>query len=420
MRPGGSPTPAPTATPTARSASRPPADPRSALARLEAGGTPRKIPVPQASAQLQFHGHLTVDGEQVLLDGETPDRLRPLLVVLHGLGSSGAAIRRQTGFTALAALRGFDVAYPNAHLDSTTPASSPHSTAHSAAASSSGPAARPAAYVAAAGPPPAATAATAAVPRGTPTAGTSAPGTFTPSASRTPPPSRPPSATPTSAPPTGAPPTVAPPTGRAPASPSPHAITPSSTPPAATSARPAPSNGPAPAPATTPIRAWNAGSCCSLSRHDDVRYLVDVVRALATTVPIDTKQVYVVGFSNGGMMALDAVCSAPTVFAAAGSVAGPYLGGSCARPVWRHLAAAGDPIVPPAGGVPPGLPFLGITPDWCGCAFPATTTETQRFGPFASVRVVDGASHAWPAPNNPGFRYDAEDDLWNFVSQWHL
>jgi len=34
------------------------------------------------------------------------------------------------------------------------------------------------------------------------------------------------------------------------------------------------------------------------------------------------KPLHIVGFSNGGMMALRAICSAPETFAAAGSVSG--------------------------------------------------------------------------------------------------
>lgn len=151
-----------------------------------------------------------------------------------------------------------------------------------------------------------------------------------------------------------------------------------------------------------------------------MRYLVDVVHSVAATVPVDASRVYVVGFSNGGMMALDAVCSAPNVFAAAGSVAGPFLGSRCARPIWRHLAAAPDSVVPPAGGIPAGLPKMGIVRDWCGCSFPATSTETSRFGMFASVLISPTGGHFWPTPSSSTWSYDPERDLWGYVSKFHL
>ena len=157
-----------------------------------------------------------------------------------------------------------------------------------------------------------------------------------------------------------------------------------------------------------------------MATRDDVGYLVDVVHAVSQLVPVDAARVYVVGFSNGGMMALDAVCHAPQVFAAVGSVAEPYLGASCARPVWRHLASAADAVVPVGGGVPSGLPELGIVKDWCGCAFPATTTETARFGAYASVVISPTGGHFWPTLGDGSWPVDAERDLWGYVSRVRL
>jgi polyhydroxybutyrate depolymerase len=70
---------------------------------------------------------------------------------------------------------------------------------------------------------------------------------------------------------------------------------------------------------------WNAGNCCSdahRSRIDDVGFLVHVIHLVQELRPIDLDRVYLAGFSNGGMMALKAVCDRPDVFAGAVSVAG--------------------------------------------------------------------------------------------------
>jgi poly(3-hydroxybutyrate) depolymerase len=167
-------------------------------------------------------------------------------------------------------------------------------------------------------------------------------------------------------------------------------------------------------------RAWNAGICCALALRNDVGYLVDVVHAVEASVPVDATRVYVVGFSNGGMMALRAICSAPETFAAAGSVSGPFLGTTCEKAVWRHIAAAPDPIVPPAGGVSPGAPALGVARDWCGCDWPSTDTERDRFGPFVSVYVSPTGGHSWPTPTSTNWAFDPERDLWDYVSRFHL
>ena len=69
--------------------------------------------------------------------------------------------------------------------------------------------------------------------------------------------------------------------------------------------------------------SWNAGTCCGDSRAahvDDVGYLIHVIHLVQKLRPLDLTRVYVAGFSNGGMMALRAVCERPDVFAAAVAV----------------------------------------------------------------------------------------------------
>jgi polyhydroxybutyrate depolymerase len=70
---------------------------------------------------------------------------------------------------------------------------------------------------------------------------------------------------------------------------------------------------------------WNAGNCCGTAhaqRIDDVGFLVHIIHLVQELRPIDVDRVYLAGFSNGGMMALKALCDRPDVFAAAVSVAG--------------------------------------------------------------------------------------------------
>jgi polyhydroxybutyrate depolymerase len=70
---------------------------------------------------------------------------------------------------------------------------------------------------------------------------------------------------------------------------------------------------------------WNAGNCCGTAhaqRVDDVGFLVHIIHLVQQLRPIDLDRIYLAGFSNGGMMALKALCDRPDVFAAAVSVAG--------------------------------------------------------------------------------------------------
>jgi poly(3-hydroxybutyrate) depolymerase len=258
---------------------------------------------------------LTVDGETSLVHYVPDVGARPLMVVLHGLGSSAEEMRAVSGMSGFADRNGFAVVYPDAHR------------------------------------------------------------------------------VPAPVPPTpGLPPTAPP------------ALTQQRTS-LARALDEAQGNEPATA------RAWNAGtSCCGGASGDDVAYLRRVVQAVAATVPVDMHRVYVVGLSNGGMMATRAVCEAPDLFAAAGTVAGPYLGTRCSRPVWKHLHGGNDPFVPYLGGVPPGAIGL-IDYDWCRCSFPSSATETKRFGGYVSTTFVPGATHSWPTSTG-SWHLDGNAVLW--------
>jgi poly(3-hydroxybutyrate) depolymerase len=365
------PTPTPRATSAAPSLHHPKGHAPDAL------GAKRVIPVPKAIAAQQQHKLLAVDGQVTLLDAAPGTAARPLLLVLHGMGEDAVEMRAQTGFTALAALNGFDVAYPNAPQDPAVTTVALETMAFETVATTvtTGPTAAPVSLPASpTGPPP---------PSATPAP---SPTKASPTPARTQTPTPRPSVTPT------------------------HKPTPTPT--------PTPTKRPSPLVAGT--RAWNAGICCALALRNDVGYLVDVVHSVEASVPVDPARVYVVGFSNGGMMALRAICSAPSVFAAAGSVSGPFLGTSCDRPIWRHIAAAQDPVVPPGGGIAPGAPALGVARDWCGCDWPATTTEQARFGPFVSVYVAPSGGHSWPTPTSTNWAFDPEGDLWGYVSRFHF
>jgi poly(3-hydroxybutyrate) depolymerase len=167
-------------------------------------------------------------------------------------------------------------------------------------------------------------------------------------------------------------------------------------------------------------RAWNAGTtCCGGVTIDDVTYLRHVVAAVAGRTPVDLRRVYVLGLSNGGMMALRAVCDAPDLFAAAGSVAGPYLGGRCGRPVWLHLHGGNDPIVPYAGGIPAGIPGLGVAYNWCRCSFPSTATEASRYPVFVGVSYARTGTHTWPSVGDRAWNLDANSRFWQFFTIFH-
>ncbi len=256
---------------------------------------------------------LVVDGQRVAVHYVSLTAGRPLVLALHGLGSTGASFEQLTGLDAGADAHGFVVAYPDAHISTTPTMTTTPSVSPNVA--------------------------------GAPTTWLPAPGTTVLPAARR--------------------------NAKGDATPA-HGFV----------------EGLDERSTVSSMRAWNAGYCCAGSTADDVTYLRHVVTAVAQRVNIDRRRVYVIGLSNGGMMALKAICDAPTVFAAAGTVAGPYLGATCARPVWLHLHDANDPIVPFYGGIPPGSAFLGVAKDWCRCSFPNSATEQRRFSPLTSQVVL--------------------------------
>ena len=156
--------------------------------------------------------------------------------------------------------------------------------------------------------------------------------------------------------------------------------------------------------------SWNAGGCCEYAAADDLGYLRQVVADIERRTAVDAHRVYVIGMSNGGMMALRAVCQAPSVFAAAGSVAGPQLLATCARPIWRHLHGTSDSVVPLHGG----------KTTWNSMPFPDTTTEAARFGGFVSVGMVKGAQHTWPRVGDGTWNFDGLSDIWAHIAPFHL
>ena len=295
--------------------------------------------------QTPVHKTLVVDGQQVSLHFEPSTTARPLVLALHGLGSTGSQFEKDTGLDGFADAHGFVVAYPNAHMASGVPTPEPSPT---------------------------------------------------PTPTDTPTPTPSPTASPTHLPGSSL---------------SQHRALLATT---FVEEEPGTSS-------VSSLRAWDAGYCCGGSTADDVTYLRDVVTAVAAQTKIDLHRVYVVGLSNGGMMALRAICEAPTVFAAAGTVAGPYLGTSCARPVWIHLHDVNDPVVPYYGGVPPGSTFLNVAKNWCLCSFPDSATEQARFSP-TTIQVVAVAKglHTWPRTGDGAWNVNGNALLWSFLSRWHL
>lgn len=143
---------------------------------------------------------------------------------------------------------------------------------------------------------------------------------------------------------------------------------------------------------------WNAGPVCCYTTTDDVAYLRQVVAHAARVTPVDPARVYVVGWSNGGMMALRAGCEAPDVFRGVGVVAGALLVPCPGGADVIHVHGPADTTVPYFGG-------RGFE----GRVFPPVWDEPLRMPPGAlHVSVAAPGGHVWPS--------DAAGRVWAFLA----
>jgi polyhydroxybutyrate depolymerase len=192
--------------------------------------------------------------------------------------------------------------------------------------------------------------------------------------------------------------------------------------------------------------SWDAGFCCAgaFTHHvDDVAFLQALISLIEASYPVSAAQVYLVGASNGAIMAYYFACHEAALVAGVGSVAGAMPIDSChpSRPVpVLEIHGTADPSLPYLGGKvePPGADATRAAPAtmavmrrWAtldGCDplpkvrhAPPVTTYTWspcRQGTLVQLVAVSGASHVWFAP---GFgpldgAVDATGLIWHFFS----
>ena len=120
-------------------------------------------------------------------------------------------------------------------------------------------------------------------------------------------------------------------------------------------------------------QSWNAGTCCPFATFDlvdDVAFFDELIASLIAQYEIDSTRVWVVGHSNGGMMAYRLACELSTRVTAIGVAAGALVIDTCApvRPVSAlHVHGELDTVVPLAGG------------NSLGIVFPSTQLSVETF-----------------------------------------
>jgi polyhydroxybutyrate depolymerase len=181
--------------------------------------------------------------------------------------------------------------------------------------------------------------------------------------------------------------------------------------------------------------SWNAGACCGPAQAahvDDRAFITNLIRSLAGHPTVSA--VYLVGYSNGGRMAYDIVCSHPGLVRSFVVVAA-VPGSACpSGPPISLLEMVGklDPILRYDASSPhhPGLPETTVAEGvaaWRkrdGCTEQSATQAAgnlrlQVWAHCSGSAVVvlgtyQGAGHAWP-PGGGGAPAGA-DVLWRFLT----
>jgi polyhydroxybutyrate depolymerase len=183
-------------------------------------------------------------------------------------------------------------------------------------------------------------------------------------------------------------------------------------------------------------RSWNSGDCCEPATSagvNDVAFLSELLDRLIARYPVDPERVFVVGHSNGAIMAQVLGCRLADRIAGVASVAGalddtqscnpdralPFLeihgtydqnvmwdAGQSGVSAWRSLDRCSDQSTQSTSGS-------------------VTTTSWEQCRGNATVEFIsiDGAEHPWPSRRTPtndelnvSFALDATEATWAFFS----
>jgi len=180
--------------------------------------------------------------------------------------------------------------------------------------------------------------------------------------------------------------------------------------------------------------SWNAITCCGKAAAANVNDVAFIKALVAKVDPGHTRQIYLVGYSNGARMAYRVACDEPTLFDGYASVkGGPTPGCVMRRPVsMLQIAAMNDPEVPyhpaPNGKPSSQTPMTTVvanlrTTDKCTAAsakahsgnMTLTTWPACAGGTRVGFAVWSGGVHSFPRP--PASVPAASQVIWSFFTK---
>ena len=172
--------------------------------------------------------------------------------------------------------------------------------------------------------------------------------------------------------------------------------------------------------------AWNAGACCGRAKADnvdDVGFVMAMIAELSAEYPVDASRIFLVGFSNGGMLSYRLACQFADAFAGIAVVGGALNYSPCkpTSPVSVLIVHGTTDATVPYGGGPTNDRTAArfgqwnntsvefATDFWTGTdrceSDPVTSTEdplaTDSYlscaaGSRVEVATIAGGTHSWP------------------------
>ena len=183
-------------------------------------------------------------------------------------------------------------------------------------------------------------------------------------------------------------------------------------------------------------RSWNSGQCCEPATSagvDDVAFLSDLIDRLIARYPVDPERVFVLGHSNGAIMAQVLGCRMADRIAGVASVAGALDDTQSCNPdrplPFLEIHGTYDQNVAwdaGASGVSGWRSFNRCSDQSTQSTDGSVTTTT--WGQCRGIAIVefisiDGAEHPWPSRRTPthdelnvSFALDATEVTWAFFS----
>ena len=143
---------------------------------------------------------------------------------------------------------------------------------------------------------------------------------------------------------------------------------------------------------------WNAGNCCSTLGTDDVTLISGMIDSITSKYNIDKSRVWVLGHSNGAMMAYRAACEIGEKITAIGVGGGTFAAYSC-KPAKAvsviQVHGTADQTISIDGTIWGPTPLLSATKyaSYAGCSTTSSSTWTCTNGSQIQVNIENGVGH---------------------------